>query len=83
MLIATPTSLRAAETAAATDENAHDKLSGTQDAKRTGSARFFDPKDGAFDLSYFLGDPADSMPVPIVVTGACREGTAAAVGACF
>ncbi len=36
--------------------------------KREGSARFFDPKDGQFDLSYFLEDPRGFLPIPIVVT---------------
>jgi len=67
-LIATPTSLRAEETAIATDTDAQGKLSSTENAKRTGYARFFDPKDGAFDLSYFLEDPRGFLPVPIVVT---------------
>jgi len=38
------------------------------DAKRAGSARFFDPKDGQFDLSYFLENPRGFLPIPIVVT---------------
>ena len=38
------------------------------DAKREGSARFFDPEDGQFDLSYFLEDPRGFLPIPIVVT---------------
>ena len=38
------------------------------DAKRTGSARFFDPQDGQFDLSYFLENPRGFLPIPIVVT---------------
>ncbi len=38
------------------------------DAKRTGSARFFDPHDGQLDLSYFLEDPRGFLPIPIVVT---------------
>jgi hypothetical protein len=37
-------------------------------AKRQGSARFFDPEDGQFDLSYFLEDPRGVLPIPIVVT---------------
>lgn len=36
--------------------------------RRTGRARFFDPEDGAFDVSYFLEDPRGFLPVPIVVT---------------
>ncbi len=39
-----------------------------QDAKRTGSARFVDPQDGQFDLSYFLENPRGFLPIPIVVT---------------
>ena len=39
-----------------------------QDDKREGSARFFDPKDGQLDLSYFLEDPRGFLPIPIVVT---------------
>lgn len=35
---------------------------------RKGRARFFDPQDGQFDLSYFLEDPRGFLPVPIVVT---------------
>jgi len=38
------------------------------DAKRRGSARFFDPDDGQLDLSYFLEDPRGFLPIPIVVT---------------
>jgi Omp85 superfamily domain len=38
------------------------------DAKREGSARFFDPEDGQLDLSYFLEDPHGVLPIPIVVT---------------
>ena len=38
------------------------------DAKRQGSARFFDPEDGQFDLSYFLENPRGFLPIPIVVT---------------
>jgi len=38
------------------------------DAKRRGSARFFDPHDGQLDLSYFLEDPRGFLPIPIVVT---------------
>ena len=38
------------------------------DIKREGSARFFDPKDGKFDLSYFLEDPRGFLPIPIIVT---------------
>ena len=38
------------------------------DAKREGSARFFDPEDGQFDLSYFLENPRGFLPIPIVVT---------------
>ncbi len=38
------------------------------DAKREGMARFFDPQDGQFDLSYFLEDPSGFLPIPIVVT---------------
>ncbi len=36
--------------------------------KREGSARFFDPDDGQFDLSYFLENPRGFLPIPIVVT---------------
>lgn len=38
------------------------------DAKREGSARFVDPQDGQFDLSYFLENPRGFLPIPIVVT---------------
>ena len=38
------------------------------DAEREGSARFFDPEDGQFDLSYFLEDPSGFLPIPILVT---------------
>jgi hypothetical protein len=38
------------------------------DEKREGSARFFDPQDGQFDLSYFLENPRGFLPNPIVVT---------------
>lgn len=44
------------------------EVSVAQDAKRTGSARFFDPEDGAFDLGYFLENPRGFLPIPIVVT---------------
>src|SRR5262245_2162623 len=37
-------------------------------AKREGRARFLDPEDGQFDLSYFLEDPRGFLPIPIVVT---------------
>lgn len=40
----------------------------SEPVKRTGRARFFDPDDGAFDVSYFLEDPRGFLPVPIVVT---------------
>ena len=36
--------------------------------KREGGARFFDPADGQFDLSYFLESPSGFLPIPIVVT---------------
>ena len=35
---------------------------------RSGRARFFDPEDGQFDLSYFLENPRGFLPIPIVVT---------------
>ena len=38
------------------------------DAKREGSARFFDPEDGQLDLSYFLENPRGFLPIPIIVT---------------
>ena len=38
------------------------------DKKREGKARFFDPEDGQFDLSYFLENPRGFLPIPIVVT---------------
>lgn len=38
------------------------------EAKRTGLARFFDPKDGQFDLSTFLENPRGFLPIPVVVT---------------
>ena len=38
------------------------------DDKREGKARFFDPKDGQLDLSYFLEDPRGFLPIPIIVT---------------
>lgn len=41
---------------------------GRPDAKREGRARFFDPEDGQFDLSYFLENPRGFLPLPIVVT---------------
>lgn len=37
-------------------------------AQREGRARFFDPGDGQFDLSYFLENPRGFLPIPIVVT---------------
>jgi hypothetical protein len=39
-----------------------------QGDKRQGSARFFDPNDGQFDLSYFLENPRGFLPIPIVIT---------------
>jgi len=45
-----------------------DRASDFGQATRTGTARFFDPDDGALDLSYFLEDPRGVLPVPIVVT---------------
>jgi hypothetical protein len=36
--------------------------------KLEGRARFFDPGDGQFDLSYFLENPRGFLPIPIVVT---------------
>jgi hypothetical protein len=36
--------------------------------KREGRARFIDPDDGQFDLSYFLENPRGFLPIPIVVT---------------
>jgi len=60
--------IRAEDAAAATDADARGKGGVMQDAKRTGSARFFDPEDGAFDPSYFLEDPRGFLPVPIVIT---------------
>ena len=38
------------------------------EAKREGWERFIDPKDGQFDLSYFLEHPRAFLPVPLVVT---------------
>jgi hypothetical protein len=38
------------------------------DPIRKGRARFFDPEDGQFDLSYFLENPRGFLPIPIVVT---------------
>ena len=38
------------------------------EVKREGNARFFDPGDGQFDLSYFLENPRGFLPIPIVVT---------------
>ena len=38
------------------------------ETKREGRARFVDPKDGQFDLSYFLENPRGFLPIPIVVT---------------
>lgn len=35
---------------------------------RSGRARFIDPADGGFDLSYFLENPRGFLPIPIVVT---------------
>jgi hypothetical protein len=37
-------------------------------APREGRARFFDPRDGQLDLSYFLENPKGFLPIPIVVT---------------
>ena len=39
-----------------------------QDIKREGRARFFDPDDGEFDLSYFLENPRGFLPVPIIIS---------------
>jgi hypothetical protein len=38
------------------------------EAPREGWARFIDPEDGQFDLSYFLEDPRGVLPIPIVIT---------------
>src|SRR5689334_5905709 len=38
------------------------------EAKREGSARFFDPSDNQLDLSYFLENPRGFLPVPILIT---------------
>jgi hypothetical protein len=38
------------------------------ETKREGRARFVDPADGQFDLSYFLENPKGFLPIPIVVT---------------
>jgi hypothetical protein len=38
------------------------------DAEREGRARFFDPEDGQFDLSYYLENARGFLPIPIVVT---------------
>ena len=38
------------------------------EVKGEGNARFFDPEDGQFDLSYFLENPRGFLPIPIVVT---------------
>ena len=38
------------------------------ETKREGRARFVDPKDGQFDLGYFLEDPRGFLPIPILVT---------------
>jgi hypothetical protein len=57
-------SVLADETADAT----RDSASGSSRSTRTGTARFFDPDDGALDLSYFLEDPRGVLPVPIIVT---------------
>jgi hypothetical protein len=35
---------------------------------REGRARFFDPEDQQFDLSYFLENPRGFLPIPIVIT---------------
>ncbi len=40
----------------------------TPDARRKGSARFFDADDGALDLSDFLESPQGFLPLPIVIT---------------
>ena len=40
----------------------------TVDAPREGMARFFDPEDQQFDLSYFLENPRGFLPIPIVIT---------------
>lgn len=42
--------------------------SAPQEAKPEGRARFVDPDDGQFDVSYFLEDPRGFLPIPIVVT---------------
>ena len=68
--------LTAAATSAASAQALSDPLRGAEvvseaaqlDAKREGRARFFDPEDGQFDLSYFLENPRGFLPIPIVVT---------------
>jgi hypothetical protein len=38
------------------------------EAPREGRARFIDPNDGQFDLSYFLETPRGVLPIPILIT---------------
>ena len=40
----------------------------TDSRLREGRARFFDPEDQQFDLSYFLENPRGFLPIPIVIT---------------
>ena len=40
----------------------------TNSRLREGRARFFDPEDQQFDLSYFLENPRGFLPIPIVIT---------------
>ena len=39
-----------------------------QQGEREGRARFTDPSDGQFDLSYFLEKPRGFLPIPLVIT---------------
>ena len=71
-----PLALAVAASSAANAQALGDPLRGAEivaeaarsDDKREGRARFFDPKDGQLDLSYFLENPRGFLPIPIIVT---------------
>lgn len=70
LLVACVASSAAAQTASppARDATVVADAAAVPPPAREGRARFFDPEDGALDLSYFLEDPRGFLPLPIVVT---------------
>ena len=51
--------------------------------KRQGKARFLDPGDGQFDLSYFLENPKGFLPIPKLIRGTNEEGAKVAIAFSF